>query len=488
MRAVQRGWTTLGVIAAIAIVAVATAAVTALLVNIFERKSEARQPYVRLVEVTEDTTDPAQWGINWPRQYDSYKRTALATRTRFGGHGGSEALPEEKIERDPWLKRMFLGYAFSIDYRDRRGHAYMLQDQESTQRLTKPQSGSCLHCHGSVMPLYRKLGNGDAMAGFMETYKWSYEDLNAELHNMGNGHPVSCVDCHDPDTMALRVTRPGFINGIQILAAGDAPVPHLPSVQQWREGDRSKPYDPNLDGTRTEMRSYVCGQCHVEYYCSSEMPLTFPWGEGLTAANVESFWDNTSFSDGRRFFDYKHKETGAAILKAQHPEFELWSQGIHARSGVACTDCHMPYQRDGASKTSDHWVRSPLLNISRACQTCHRESEQEMADRVDQIQQRNFDLLQRGGQALMGLLDAVVAAKAEGATDEQLAEALELQRKAQWRLDFIAAENSMGFHAPQEAAMVLGEAADYARQGEISAMRWRESKAPPASTASAGKD
>jgi len=488
MRVIQRGWSTLGVIASIAIVAVATAAATALLVNIFERKSEAKQPYVRLVEVTEDTTDPAQWGINWPKQYDSYKRTALATRTRFGGHGGSEALPEEKIERDPWLKRIFLGYAFSIDYRDRRGHAYMLEDQQNTQRLTKPQSGSCLHCHGSVMPLYRKLGNGDAMAGFKETYKWSYEDLNAELHNMGNGHPVSCVDCHDPDTMALRVTRPGFINGIQILAAGDAPVPHLPSVQQWREGNRSQPYDPNRDGTRTEMRSYVCGQCHVEYYCSSEMPLTFPWGKGLTATNVESFWNNTSFSDGRRFFDFKHKETGAAVLKAQHPEFELWSQGIHARSGVACTDCHMPYQRDGASKTSDHWVRSPLLNISRACQTCHRESEQEMADRVDQIQQRNFDLLQRGGQALIGLLDAVVTAKAAGATDEQLAEALELQRKAQWRLDFIAAENSMGFHAPQEAAMVLGEAADYARQGEISAMRWREPKAAVATTASTGKD
>jgi formate-dependent nitrite reductase cytochrome c552 subunit len=64
-------------------------------------------------------------------------------------------MPEEKIERDPWLKRMFLGYAFSIDYRDRRGHAYMLADQEATQRLTKPQSGSCLHCHASMMPLYR---------------------------------------------------------------------------------------------------------------------------------------------------------------------------------------------------------------------------------------------------------------------------------------------------------------------------------------------
>ena len=469
----QGGWSTAGVIGTIVVVAVATAAVTALLMNVFERKAEAKQPYVRLVEVNEDTTDPSVWGTNWPRQYDSYQRTALATRTRFGGHGGSEALPEQKIDRDPWLKRMFLGYAFAIDYRDRRGHAYMLSDQENTERLTKPQSGSCLHCHASIMPLYRKLGDGDAMAGFEKTYQYSYQDLNAELHEMGHANPVSCVDCHDPDTMALRVTRPGFINGIQALAAGEAPVPHLPSIQQWREGSRAQPYDPNTDASRTEMRSYVCGQCHVEYYCSSELPLTFPWGEGMTAEDTETFWNKTRFPDGTRFFDYKHKETGAPILKAQHPEFELWSQGIHARSGVACADCHMPYQRDGAAKVSDHWVRSPLLNINRACQTCHHFSEEEIAARVDAIQLRNFDLLQRGGDALMGLLDAVLQARADGATDEQLAQALEFQRMAQWRLDFIAAENSMGFHAPQEAARVLGEAADYARQGQIAAMNWR---------------
>lgn len=144
---------------------------------------------------------------------------------------------------------------------------------------------------------------------------------------------------------------------------------------------------------------------------------------------------------------------------------------MHARSGVACADCHMPYSRDGATKISDHWVRSPLLNISRACQTCHRMSEAEIKTRVDLIQQRNFDLMQRGGVAITALMDAVLAAKKEGATDQQLATALELQRKAQWRLDFIAAENSMGFHAPQEAARALAEAIDYARQGELAALR-----------------
>ena len=467
----------------IALVAVGSALVSALLANIAQRKQEARTAYIRLREVTEDTTDPAVWGVNWPKQYDSYLRTAISTRTRFGGHGGSEALPEEKIERDPWLKRMFLGYAFSIDYRDRRGHAYMLADQEATERLTKPQSGSCLHCHASLMPVYRALGDGDAMKGFEATYRMPYRELNGMLHEMGHAHPVSCVDCHDPDSMAVRVTRPGFLNGIRALAVSDAPTPHLPSLQRWREGPRTEPYDPNSDASRSEMRSFVCAQCHVEYYCSSRIPLTFPWGRGLTAEDTMAFWDSLQFPDGEPFHDYVHRETGARVIKAQHPEFELWSQGIHSRSGVACADCHMPYMRDGATKVSDHWVRSPLLNVNRACQVCHHIPEQEILDRVDAIQQRNFDLLQSAAAALMDQFDAILSAREEGATDAHLAPALALQRQAQWYIDFIAAENSMGFHAPQEAARVLGNAANLARQGQIAAIRWRagprETPAPP---------
>jgi nitrite reductase (cytochrome c-552) len=452
-------------------VALASAGLTWLLTDIFQKKVEQRTPYVRLVDVGENDTDPAKWGKNWPLQYDGYRRTELPTKTRYGGHGGSEALPEEKIERDPWLKRMFLGYAFSIDYRDRRGHAHMLEDQEATKRLSKPQSGSCLHCHASIMPLYRSLGDGDAMAGFEKTYTFSYQELDKQLHDSGHAHPVSCVDCHDPESMGLRVTRPGFIKGIEALAASDAPVPALPSIGEWREGKRARPYDPNQDATRVEMRSFVCGQCHVEYYCSGKMPLTFPWGKGLRADDIEAFWDAAKFPDGTPFYDYAHKETDAHVLKAQHPEFELWNQGIHGRSGVACADCHMPYAREGATKVSDHWVRSPLLNIQRACQTCHRFPEAEIAARVDAIQDRNHALLERGGVAIVALMDGLVKAKASGMAEGVLAEARALQRRAQWRLDFIAAENSMGFHAPQEAARVLAEAIDYARQGEVALLK-----------------
>ena len=158
--------------------------------------------------------------------------------------------------------------------------------------------------------------------------------------------------------------------------------------------------------------------------------------------------------------------TGAPALKAQHPEFEMWSQGIHARSGVACADCHMPYVREGALKVSNHHVRSPLLNVAQACQTCHRYPEQEILARAQLIQGRNKALLERAEAAVVALIDAVKAAPRD-VGEKELAEARRLHRRAQWRVDFVNAENSMGFHAPQEAARILGEAIDYARQGQL---------------------
>jgi nitrite reductase (cytochrome c-552) len=458
--------------------------VTGLLTSIFERKQEAKNPYVRLVEVSEETTDPSAWGVNWSRQYDDYRRTSESTKTRFGG---SESLPDEKAKAFPWLTRMFAGYAFAIDYRDRRGHAYMLQDQEQTKRVTeRPQPGSCLQCHASVIPTSRRLGGGDVYKGFEALGKLPYGEAHAEVVKTGSSnpvaggtaptftqaagaHPVSCVDCHDPKSMELRVTRPGFIRGIQALAAGTASTPHLESIERWRRGSKSAPYDPNADASRQEMRSFVCGQCHVEYYCGPKTTIFYPWNNGLKVEQIEAYYDQYKFPDGHRFYDWSHAETGTEVLKAQHPEFETWSQGVHARSGVACADCHMPYKREGAMKVSDHWVRSPLLNISRACQACHPYAESEIQARVSAIQERTHTLLDRSAAALTDMLDAVAAAKKGGATEAQLADVLALHRKAQWRLDYVAAENSMGFHAPQETARILAEAIDYARQAQLAA-------------------
>jgi nitrite reductase (cytochrome c-552) len=339
----------------------------------------------------------------------------------------------------------------------------MLSDQEQTRRVTeRKQPGACLHCHASVLPAYRFAGGGDVMKGFEKVCGMPYQEAHDLVDEKGQKlvqHPVTCLDCHDPQTMSLRITRPGFINGIKALKASQGVAD----------------YDVNRDASRQELRSFVCGQCHVEYYFKGPGKLvTFPWANGIKVEEIEEYYNKEGFTD------WTHAETGAPVLKAQHPEFEVWSQGVHAKAGVSCADCHMPYTRQGAAKVSDHWVRSPLLNINRACQTCHAVPEKDLADRVNTIQTRHHDLLQRAAKANVDLIGRLGAAKKSGAGDADLKAARDLQRKAQWRLDFVAAENSMGFHAPQELARILAESIDYARQGELAV------PAAPASSAGAG--
>jgi len=434
------------------VAALAAVGITALLINIFERKQEARNPFYKVVELTDETEDPAVWGKNFPLQYDGYLRTVDQVRTRFGG---SEALPrtptdadprsivaQSRLEEDPRLKIMWAGYAFSKDFREERGHAYMLDDQVFTERQqVAQQPGTCLNCHASMYVAYKTLGGGDIFKGFEKINQMPYFEARKNVT-----HPVGCIDCHDPSTMQLRVTRPAFIE----------------NIRAYKESQGVKGYDVNTQASRQEMRTFVCGQCHVEYHFKGpEKRLTYPWAKGLKIEDILAYYDEAKFKD------WTHAETGAEVLKAQHPEFEMYNQGIHARSGVACADCHMPYKREGALKISDHHVRSPLLNLNRACQTCHKWPEDELRARVETIQQRTYSLRNIAMDALVALINDIKAARAAGRSEAEMAAARGFQRKAQFYLDFIESENSNGFHAPQEAARILGESINFTRQGQV---------------------
>jgi nitrite reductase (cytochrome c-552) len=225
-------------------------------------------------------------------------------------------------------------------------------------------------------------------------------------------------------------------------------------------------YDVNTMATRQEMRSYVCAQCHVEYYFSKpDKRLVFPWARGLSVDSVLAYYEAMGF------VDWTHGETGAPMLKAQHPEFETWSNGIHGRAGVACADCHMPYERVGAMKVSDHHVRSPLLNINKACQTCHKVDADELLDRAESIQAKTEQLSHMALDALVDLIDDIVAAQAAGRSEADLADALGYQRKASFLVDFVESENSQGFHADQESATILAESINYSRLGQVAVRR-----------------
>jgi nitrite reductase (cytochrome c-552) len=441
-------------ITVVVLAAIAAVAVVALLINIFERKQEARNPFYRVVELNDTVDDPEIWAKNFPLQYDLYKRTVDMQRTKYGGseampHSPTDADPRSvvarsKLEEDPRLKTIWAGYAFSADYRERRGHAYMLEDQTFTERQHFNPPAMCINCHASMVTTFLKLGDGDLTKGFnvISDTHMTYPQIREHVK-----HPVACIDCHDPKTMQLRVTRPAFMEGIRALKASQG-------VQN---------YDVNTMATRQEMRSFVCGQCHVTYYFQPpNKRLTFPWAKGLKVEDI------IAVEDEAKIKEWDHPDSGAGLIKARHPEFEMWNQGVHARSGVACADCHMPYMRQGGLKISDHQINSPLLKINRSCQTCHHFPEEELKARVEDIQDRFFNLRNTALDALVDLIEDIKAEKAKGATDAQLAEARAAQRKAQFMIDFVMSENSMGFHAPQEATRILGDAINISRVGQLS--------------------
>jgi nitrite reductase (cytochrome c-552) len=404
------------------------AALAALLVSIQTHRDEAAQYPLKIVEVAATELDPVVWGRNFPREYDTFLQSKDDTiKTPYGG-----SFPFNKLERYPALVRLYAGYPFSVDYNKARGHYYALIDQKKTKRIqVVNQPATCANCHAAEAPQLI------AAMGWENFSHTPYNDIKDKL-NLG----TSCADCHDPQTMNLRITRPAFVNAMQA-----------------RGIDLSK-------ATRQEMRTYVCAQCHVEYYFAGpNKVLTFPWTAGLTIDNIEAYYQKLDFKD------WTHKESNAPMIKIQHPEFEMWSTSIHARSGVGCADCHMACIRDGAIKVSDHWLRSPLTNLNKACQTCHRQTEEELKIRVVQIQDCTAELLRRAETALTDALDSINAAQTSGVSDAELTPARQLYRRASMRWDFVFSENSTGFHSPQEAARILGDAIDFARQAQIEAER-----------------
>jgi nitrite reductase (cytochrome c-552) len=400
----------------------------ALLMSINTRKQEAAAPIVKVVDIQDGETDAAVWGQNYPHEYSRFM--LMEDDTVPTAYGGSQKY--SKLVRYPAMKRLWNGYAFAVDFNEERSHFYSLIDQKETQRqVVVKQPGACANCHSGDAPALIKSMGWEA---FNHT---PYQEISSTLHS-----GITCNDCHDPATMALRITRPAFINAME-----------------KRGIDVTK-------ATRQEMRSYVCGQCHVEYYFQGDNKLlTFPWEKGLNIDKINEYYDEYGFKD------WTHKETGAPMLKMQHPEFELYSTSIHNQSGVACADCHMPYIREGALKVSDHWIRSPLTNVANACQSCHKLDEAKLTERIITIQTRTATQLRETETAIIAAIDAINAAKAAGAKDEDLKEAWDFQRKANMRWDFISSENSTGFHSPQEAARVLGDALNFARMAQLSAER-----------------
>lgn len=380
-----------------------------------------------LVVIAPMEPDSSKWGVNFPNQYSTLQLT-LTNKARTT-YGGSE--PFSHLEEDPRQVILFGGYPFSKDYNDDRGHLNSLTDVRATKRVNEKTAGTCYSCKSSDNPhLWTEMG----MAEFDKTL---FKDLGAKIKN-----PIGCANCHEANTMRLIVTNPALKEALE--AQG----------KDW------------TTFTRQEMRTVVCANCHVEYYFAGEGKyLTFPWSGGTRIENISQYYIDLGFKD------WDHAQSGAPMIKMQHPEYEFFTaDSTHYKAGVACADCHMPYTRDGAAKFSTHDVKSPLLNADTACGACHTDVAY-VTGRVAVIQKQVYDTKLATEDAIVAAIEAIEAA---GATPDVnptvLAEARNLHREAQLRWDFVSAENSMGFHNPEEALRILANATDLARQAQLKAV------------------
>ncbi|NJC95222.1 MAG: ammonia-forming cytochrome c nitrite reductase subunit c552 [Anaerolineales bacterium] len=413
----------------VGIIVLLAAVLTGVLVFMKNQPVEERA-FQPLVEIALMEPVSEKWGVNFPNQYTTFLKTE--TNNIDTTYAGSSQF--SWLERDPRQVILFAGYAFSKDYNDDRGHANALTDVRATKRLNlndedpKHTPGTCYSCKSSNNPgIWSDIG----MAEFD---KMSFNELTPLINNS-----IGCANCHEAGTMRLIVTNPALKEALE--AQG----------KDWETF------------TRQEMRTVVCANCHVEYYFKGDGKyLTFPWANGTEINQIIEYYEKSGFKD----WDYP--EAGTPMLKAQHPEFEFFTAGsTHYNAGVSCSDCHMPYMRDGAAKYSTHDVHSPLLNPEQACGQCHTDSEY-VVRRVNLIQDQVATTKVETENAIIDAINAIkLAAANPNANQELLDQARNLHRKAQFMWDFVSAENSTGFHNPEYALKILADSTNLARQAQM---------------------
>lgn len=408
--------------------------------SITERRAEAIFAYKPKVKIADFEPRNEVWGKNYPWQYESYRKTQ---ETDFHTPHGGNAM-RDVLESSPELVVMWAGYDFSKDYSQGRGHSYAIDDLHNSLRTggpTGPNDGpmpsTCWTCKGPDVPrMMNKLGSPAAF------YAGKWASNGEEVVNS-----IGCADCHNPETMDLTITRPALIEAFEAMGK-----------------DIKK-------ATHQEMRSLVCAQCHVEYYFNNankeERPnyLTFPWVNGFEPEAMLKYYDDINFSD------WTHSLSKTPMLKAQHPDYEVYTTGIHAERGVSCADCHMPYVSEGGLKYSNHHVTSPLKYVSQACQTCHRESETTLMKNVYDRQDKIAEIRHTSEKLLAKAHIEAKMAWDKGATEAEMKPVLYEIRAGQWYWDYVAASHGGSFHSPVESARVIGKAIDHAQNARIQLAR-----------------
>lgn len=406
--------------------------------SIIERRTEAIFAYTPQVTFSEFESRNSKWGDFFPREYNTYMKTSDTTfRSKYNGSATIDML-----EESPGMVVLWAGYSFSKEYNQGRGHYHAIEDIQKILRtgapgktVPSPQPNTCWTCKSPDVPrLMHQIGVADF-------YRGTWDTKGTEIIN-----PIGCADCHDSKTMNLRISRPALLEAFEATGRDISKVSHQ------------------------EMRSLVCAQCHVEYYFNKKMIegvqyLVFPWKNGTSAEEIENYYDNIDFSD------WTHSLSRAPMLKAQHPDYEMFLTGVHASRGVSCADCHMPFISEGGQKFTDHHIQSPLNNVANSCQVCHREETQKL---VDDVYSRQDKIMENRKILETLLVRCHVEAKTawdKGAMEDQMKAILQDIRHAQWRWDFSSAGHGNSFHSPVEIGRIISGGIAIAQEARVKLAR-----------------
>jgi nitrite reductase (cytochrome c-552) len=404
---------------------------------------------VKTYSIADGDYDPANWGKAYPLEYDYWLKTKdpkPAGKSKYKKGWDTDLVTYDKLSEFPYMPLLFNGWGFGVEYNEPRGHYYMVIDQLEVDPSRLKAGGACLTCKTPFAPkLMKEMGE----KYFSDPYLDVHAKIPKEFQRMG----VTCIDCHNNKDMTPQLSRWTLQNAMKDI--GKDPVTL----------------------TRQESRSAVCAQCHVTYIVAKtpegkSKSVFFPWQGSkpgdISIENIVKVLKSDPVAHG----EWTQSVTGFKVGFIRHPEYEFFTkESVHAKANVACADCHMPYTRVGANKISDHDVTSPMKKEMKACQQCHSQSPDWLRDQVVAIQDRTVSMMNRSGYACAvaaKLFEITHKAQKDGkAIDPALYEkAKDLYYEAFYRVIFIGAENSIGFHNPSEAGRICTDATAMANKSE----------------------
>ncbi|WP_420791515.1 ammonia-forming nitrite reductase cytochrome c552 subunit [Enterovibrio qingdaonensis] len=374
-----------------------------------------------------------------PEQYDTWKATS------------DSAHLEDALAEDPNMVILWAGYGFAKDYNKARGHYYALEDVRNTLRTGGPKDENTgpmpMACWSCKSPDVARVIDERGEDGYFEG-KWAR--LGSEISNT-----IGCADCHDTESE-------GFAKG----------KPALKLSRPYADRAMNAINQPFEEQSRFTQQAQVCGQCHVEYYFGGKTKaVVFPWAQGTNVDQMESYYDNLGFKD------WTHKLSKTPMLKAQHPEFETWRDGIHGKNDVGCIDCHMPkVQNEQGVVYTDHKIGNPFDQFEYTCAQCHTQDKATLQEIVSTRKAQVLKMKLTAEKHIVAAHFEAAAAWDAGATESEMEPILQDIRHAQWRWDYAIASHGVHMHAPEVALEVLGTAVDRAADARTKLARLLASK------------